>query len=113
MLNKAILDLRITQFYHFEYNEHTLDVVYLMRQLLFDQIVDFLTGAIRNSSTNKGLVDLGDAIHGIIVVKTLYYLQLSVIVHLSQHFPKEKIVLRTVFGMNQLSEKLKIVSLAS
>ena len=113
MFNEPIFYLRITLFNHFKYNKHTLNVVNLMRKFLFDQIVDFLTRTIRNSRPHEGLINLRDAIHRIIVIKTFYYLQFSVIAYLSQHFFKKKIVLGTVLCMNQLPEKLKIIPLIS
>lgn len=100
MLNKAKFVHRISSMQYFQYDKNSFDVVDLVWDFLLYDIVNLLTRTIWDSSADEGLIDLGDTIHAVVIVKASKYIELFVVVDFIQHFRKQLLVLAPVFCMN-------------
>lgn len=85
---------------YLQYDKKAFDVIDLIWDFLLDDIVNLLARTIRNTRADEGLIDLGDAIHAVVVVKAPKNVELFVVVNFIQHFCKQFLVLAPVFCVN-------------
>lgn len=100
MLDKAKFVHRVPSLQDFKYDKNSFDVVDLIWDFLLDDVVNFLTRTIRDSSTHESFIDLRDTIHAVVVIKTTKDVELFIVMNFLEHLSKKFLVFASVLCMD-------------